>query len=109
VGGGVQTEYQELGALPMVTHLSARGLWGAGGCGGLWEAVPATGVRGPGGVAEHLPSLMFTRVQGLCWTGDQAACVQLIASPLPFLGGVLAESPLLHEKLGSPLGVLRLI
>lgn len=27
-----------------------------GCCGGLWEAIAVTGARGPGVVAEHLPS-----------------------------------------------------
>ena len=41
-----------------------------------------TGARGPGGMAEHLPSLRVTGVQGLCFTGDQAVCAQLNA-PYP--------------------------
>jgi hypothetical protein len=53
--GEIQKEYQELGALStrmMVTHLSA---------GRLWEAIAATGVRGPGGMAKHLQSIRITR------------------------------------------------
>ena len=30
--------------------------WGGGGGGRLWEAVTATGARGPGGMIEYLPA-----------------------------------------------------
>ena len=59
-GGGVQTEYQELEA-PL--------------CRGLWEAVAATGARGPGEVTENLLSLLGTSHQVLNW--DQAVHAQL--------------------------------
>ena len=47
-GGGVQTEYQELGALPYVTD----GHTPLGR--GLLETLAATGARGPRGVAKYL-------------------------------------------------------
>ena len=62
----------------MATHLSA-GDPGQGG-GALWEAVAATGARGPGGVV--------TRVPGLWATGDQAVCAQLTA-PHELLANIL--------------------
>ena len=47
-GGGVQTECQELGALPTVTDGHTPRFRG------MWEAIAATGARGAGGVAEYL-------------------------------------------------------
>jgi hypothetical protein len=69
----------------------------------LWEAVAATGARGPGGMAEHLPSFRVTRFPGLCSNGDQAICAQLTAPQTGKLAMLAAQGGLIWGRnCGNP-------